>query len=61
VSAPTAPDLAPVPKVIAGTVAGASTVVLVWLASLFGLDVPNLVAGALTVLLSATAGYMKRP
>ena len=53
-------SLKPQPKVAATTVAGAATVLLVWIVGLFGLDVPSLVAAALTVLLSAGAGYLKR-
>lgn len=53
--------LAPVPKVIAGTIAGAATVVIVWLLHQFaGVDLPAEVAAALTVLLTAGAAYLKR-
>ena len=48
------------PKVFAGTVAGAGTLVLVYVASLFGADVPPEVASAVTLLLSSGAGYLKR-
>jgi hypothetical protein len=51
---------APTPKVIAGAAAGAATVLLVWVARLFGLDVPPEVASAVTVLLAAGAAYLKR-
>jgi len=49
----------PVPKVIAATVAGAVTVLLVWIAGLFHLQVPPEAAAAVTVLLSAATGYLK--
>lgn len=52
--------LAPAPKVVAGTAAGALTVILVWVAGLLGLDVPAEVAAAVTVLLSTGAAYLKR-
>lgn len=51
---------APTPKVIAGAAAGAATVLLVWIARLFGLDVPPEVASAVTVLLAAGTAYLKR-
>lgn len=47
------------PKVAAGGAAGAASVVLVWVAGLFGLDVPAEVASAFTVLLSFAAAYLK--
>ena len=53
-------SLKPTPKVIAATAAGAATVLLVWIAGLFGLEVPPEVAAAATVLLTAGAGYLKR-
>lgn len=48
------------PKVFAGTVAGAATLVLIYVASLFGVDVPPEVASAVTLLLSTGAGYLRR-
>lgn len=48
----------PTPKVAAGSVAGAVTVILVWVASLSGLDVPAYVAAAVTLLLTAAAAYI---
>lgn len=54
------PRLSPQPKVVAGGVAGAVTVVLVWVAGLAGLDVPAEVASAFTVIVSFAAGYFKR-
>jgi hypothetical protein len=52
-------SLAPRPKVVAGGAAGAFTVVLVWVAGMYGLDVPAEVASAFTVLVSFAAGYVK--
>lgn len=49
----------PQPKVVAGGVAGAAVVVLVWAASMSGLEIPAEVAGALIVLISFAAGYLK--
>ncbi len=47
------------PKVVAGGIAGALTVLIVWGASLAGLDIPPEVASALTVLISFAAGFLK--
>jgi hypothetical protein len=52
-------SLAPTSKVIAGGTAGAATVLLLWLVSLFGLQVPPEVAAAVTALLAAGAAYLK--
>lgn len=49
----------PQPKVIAGGAAGAASIVIVYVAGLFGLDVPAEVASALTVLLSTATAYLK--
>ena len=46
------------PKVQAAGWAGAVTILLVWVAGLFGLDVPPEAASAFTVLVSAVAGYV---
>ena len=51
--------MAPNPKVQAAGAAGAVTVLLVWLAGMFGVDVPPEAASAFTVLIAATAGYLK--
>lgn len=51
----------PEPKVLAATAAGALTVVLVWVAGLFGLGVPPEVASAVTVLLTAGTAYIRTP
>lgn len=48
------------PKVLASGTAGAATVVLVWVASMFNVDVPPEVASAVTVLISTGAGWLKK-
>ena len=48
------------PKVAASGVAGAVTILLVFVADKLGLDVPAEGASAFTVVISAAAGYMKR-
>lgn len=53
-------SLAPQPKVVAGGVAGALVVLLVWVASLFGLEVPDYVALAAVVVIGSGAAYLKR-
>lgn len=47
------------PKVQAVGVAGAITVVIVWVASMLGVDVPGEVASAFTIIISFLAGYLK--
>jgi hypothetical protein len=49
----------PQPKVVAGGAAGSVTVMLVWIAGMYGIDVPPEVASAFTVLVSFAAGYLK--
>jgi hypothetical protein len=49
----------PQPKVVAGGIAGAATIILVWVAGILGVDVPAEVASAFTVLVSFAAGYLK--
>lgn len=44
-------------KVATSAIAGAATVVLVWLVSLAGVAVPDTVQGALIVLFSFAAGW----
>lgn len=51
--------MTPKPKVVAGGAAGAVTVVIVWVAGMFDVDVPPEVASAFTVLISFAAGYLK--
>jgi hypothetical protein len=50
----------PIPKVVAAGAAGALTVVLVWVVGMFGLEVPEEVAAAVTALLATGAAYLKR-
>lgn len=47
------------PKVAAGSLAGAVTILLVFAAEKLGLEVPAEVASAFTVILSFAAGYLK--
>jgi len=47
------------PKVAAGGIAGAVTVIVVFVADKLGLEIPAEVASALTVVLSFAAGFMK--
>jgi hypothetical protein len=50
----------PIPKVVAAGAAGAITVILVWVAGMLGVDVPEEVAAAVTALLATGAAYVKR-
>lgn len=52
-------NLAPTSKVTAAGSTGAAAVVLVWLAGVFGLDMPAEVAAGFAVLLATGAGYLK--
>jgi hypothetical protein len=47
------------PKIKAVGAAGSATVVVVYIASLFGLEVPTEAAQAFTVLIGLVAGYFK--
>jgi hypothetical protein len=47
------------PKVIAGTLAAAIVTIIVWIAAAAGVEVPVEVAGALTVIVTFLAGYLK--
>lgn len=49
----------PQAKILAGGAAGALSVLIVYVAGLFGLDVPAEAASALTVLISSAAAYLK--
>jgi hypothetical protein len=49
----------PTPKVAAVGVAGAVTIVLVWVAGLLGIEMPPEVAAAIATLLTFGAGYFK--
>lgn len=53
-------SLAPEPKVVAGTLAGALTVLLAYVADLAGLELPPAVVAALTTLLALGTAYLKR-
>lgn len=54
------PTPAPTAKVAAGGVAGAATLLIVFIAGQFGLDVPPEAASALTVLIGVAAAYIKK-
>lgn len=45
-------------KVAAGGAAGALSIIIVWIASLFGLVIPDFVGQSFTVLLSLVVGYL---
>jgi hypothetical protein len=49
------------PKVQAAGAAGAVTILLVWVAGIFGLEVPHEAASAFTVLVATGAGWLKKP
>lgn len=51
--------MTPQPKVVAGGAAGAAAILIVYVASLFGLEVPGEVGAALAALLSFAAAYLK--
>lgn len=58
----TSPSLAPVPKIQAVGVAGAVTLIVVWvLGHFFHVPIPAEVASAGTVLIAFGAGWLKRP
>lgn len=50
---------APTDKVAAGTLSGAATIVLVWGLGRLGVDMPDYVAVAVGVLLTAGIAYIK--
>ncbi len=52
-------EYTPQPKVAAAGIAGAITVLLVYVMGQFGIVVPAEVASALTVLVAFGAGYLK--
>jgi hypothetical protein len=56
----TQPSIAPTTKVAAGGVAGALTVLAVWILGLFHVTVPPEVASALTVIISFITSYLVR-
>jgi Flp pilus assembly protein protease CpaA len=45
-------------KVVASTIAAALVTIIVWGASLAGLDIPEVVQGALITIIVAAAGYL---
>ena len=47
------------PKVVASTIGSAAVVIVCWLVSLAGVDVPIEVAAALTVIATFLCGYFK--
>lgn len=49
----------PQPKVAAAGIAGAASILIVYTATLFGVDVPPEPAAALAAVLSFAAGYIK--
>jgi hypothetical protein len=49
----------PQAKVAAAGIAGAVTVLVVWIASIFGLEVPPEAASAFTTIIAFGAGYLK--
>ena len=51
----------PTSKVAAAGIAGAASIVLVWLLGLTGVEVPPEVAAAFTALLSFATGWIKAP
>jgi putative flippase GtrA len=54
------PSIAPTTKVAAGGIAGALTVVVVWILGLLHVPVPPEVASALTVIISFITSYFVR-
>jgi hypothetical protein len=48
------------PKVISSTIASAAVIVVLYAASLAGLDMPEAVAGAIVTLAVFAAGYLTR-
>lgn len=52
--------MSPQPKVVAGGVAGAFTILLVWVLGTLGVDVPAEASSAITTLVSFVAGYLKK-
>lgn len=51
-------SLAPTSKVTAAGVGGAVALIVVWVLSLFHVDVPTLVSAAVTLVVSVGAGYV---
>lgn len=58
---PPTPSTPVSPKVVAGGLAGASTIILVWgLRQFVGVELPGEVASAVTTLLSGVAAFFKK-
>jgi hypothetical protein len=53
------PTAAPTSKVTAAGAGGAASILLVYIAGLFGVDVPPAAAAAVATLLAFLAGYIK--
>jgi putative flippase GtrA len=53
-------DKTPRPKVAAAGIAGALTVIVLYVAGQFGLDMPQEVAAAIATIAAFAAGYFKR-
>lgn len=47
------------PKIASAGIAGAITVVLLWILSMIGVEVPVEVASAVTVIIAFAAGYLR--
>lgn len=54
------PSAAPTSKWVAGVGAGSGTILVLWVASLLGLELTPEVASALTLVAAGVAGYFKR-
>lgn len=52
------PTVAPTNKIAAVGVSGALSIVIVYLLGQFGVEMPNEVASAITLLISALSGYI---
>jgi hypothetical protein len=61
VTAPETPARTVGPVTAAGAAGTAAAVIIVYIAGLFGLEVPQLVAGALGLLLTIAGGYLVKP
>ena len=50
---------APVPKIQAAGVSGAVAIVIVWILTMAGVDVPPTVASAFAIIIATAGGYLK--
>lgn len=58
-TAPTKSSLAPHPKVIVGTLAGAATAILVWVLNTYAkANIPGEIGSAITVVISSVLAYI---